>query len=247
MSGSDPVKLVNPPVDSPAEHLACDEALLLLAEAGKVGECLRIYEFPTPTVVMGIQDHYRQAARVRECRQDAIPLLRRRSGGGTVLLAPGCLTYSAVLRKDKKRMRSVRQSYHRILNPIANALNSHNTAVELKGISDLSWGNRKVGGSAQQRKSNHILHHGTLLYDLDPRLLTRYLGKHARPPEYRRGRSHREFVTNLPLNQNELTEALLRAFNAENTPASYPAETLERRINTLTETRYSNDEWIQRR
>src|SRR5579872_3053741 len=80
-----------------ADDLALDEALLLRAEAGEGGEVLRFWERPRPAVVLGagcrLADEVNEAA----CRADGVPVLRRASGGGTVLLGPGCLLYTLVL------------------------------------------------------------------------------------------------------------------------------------------------------
>ena len=75
---------------TPAENLALDEALLLEAEAGRGEELLRVWEWPTFAVVLG--SGCRLGAEVNEaaCRSDHVPILRRASGGGTVLLGAGC-------------------------------------------------------------------------------------------------------------------------------------------------------------
>ena len=87
-----------------------------------------------------------------------MPLARRSSGGGTVLLGPGCLLYSLVLRYDRAaELRDIRKSYHWILGHVTEAL----PGVTVAGPSDLAVGGRKIGGSAQQRKRDHLLHHGS--------------------------------------------------------------------------------------
>src|SRR3954468_12013566 len=106
-----------------AENLARDEALLLEAEAGRGREALRVWEWPSPAVVLGaggrIADDVDEAA----CGRDGVPLARRASGGGTVLLGPGCLLYSLVLRYDRAaELRDIRKSYGWILGKVVAAL-----------------------------------------------------------------------------------------------------------------------------
>src|SRR5436190_16951633 len=86
---------------SPADNLALDEALLLEAEAGDAGEVLRCWEWPTPAVVLGAAGILSQDVDESACQRDGVPILRRASGGGTVLLGPGCLLFSLVLAYER--------------------------------------------------------------------------------------------------------------------------------------------------
>ena len=50
------------------------------------------------------------------CRADGVPVLRRASGGGTVLLGPGCLCFSLVLRYDRAPgLEDITVSYRHVL------------------------------------------------------------------------------------------------------------------------------------
>jgi lipoate-protein ligase A len=63
---------------------------------------------------------------------------------------------------------------------------------------------RKVSGNAQRRTQSAILHHGTILYDFDPARAERVLKPPHREPRYRAGRSHAEFLGNVPLSAGEI-------------------------------------------
>ena len=80
-----------------ADNLALDEALLLEAEAGRGGEVLRVWEWPQPAVILGSGSRLAEDVDETACHTDGVPILRRSSGGGTVLLGTGCLCYSLVL------------------------------------------------------------------------------------------------------------------------------------------------------
>ena len=67
----------------------------------------------------------------------------------------------------------------------------------MRGISDVVVGDRKISGNAQARRWGGVLLHGTLLRDLDLALVEACLRHPPREPEYRRGRSHRDFLTTL--------------------------------------------------
>ena len=98
-----------------AENLALDEARLEEAEAGvrwraasrdspifvdtKIGtvpaETLRIWEPQEPMVVVGRSSRVEAEVRLAACRELAIPVLRRSSGGA-------CFVRSAALRKSRR-------------------------------------------------------------------------------------------------------------------------------------------------
>src|SRR4051812_48986457 len=82
------------------QNLALDEALLLDAEADGP-EVLRLWHWPTHAVVLGAAGRIADDIDVEACQTDGVPIARRSSGGGTVLLGGGCLVYSLVLRFDR--------------------------------------------------------------------------------------------------------------------------------------------------
>src|SRR5215472_19384264 len=83
---------------SPEENLACDEALLDLCDDGHEDELLRFWEPPRYFVVVGYANHATTEVHLPFCNQNTIPVLRRCTGGGTVLQGPGVLNYTLVLR-----------------------------------------------------------------------------------------------------------------------------------------------------
>jgi lipoate-protein ligase A len=229
---------------SAAENLALDEALLLEAEAGRGGEVLRLWEWAHYAVVLGagcvLADDVDEAA----CRADGVPVLRRASGGGTVLLGPGCLCYGLVLSYERgPALREITPSYVYILGRVGEALAGLLPDIEQAGTSDLTDGGLKFSGNAQQRKRHHLLHHGTLLYDFDLSRIGLYLRMPARQPEYRGRREHAAFVRNLPAEVAELKGRLREGWRADEAMGDWPREAVRR----LTAEKYTQLTWIQRR
>jgi lipoate-protein ligase A len=227
-----------------AENLALDEALLLEAEAGRGGEVLRVWEWPAPAVVLGaggkVADDVDEAA----CAAAGVPLARRASGGGTVLLGPGCLLFSLVLRYDRApELDSITPSYRYILGRVIEALTPLLPGITFEGSSDLAVAGRKFSGNAQQRKRGHLLHHGTLLYGFDLAMIPRYLREPPRRPAYRGGRAHHEFVANLPATAAELCDRLREAWGARADPPVIP----EDQVRGAVEEKYSRADWVNRR
>jgi len=191
------------------EHLEAEWQLFQALEAGTTGHLCRTWETSRPVVVVGrntsIADHVIEGA----CFRDAVPVVRRFSGGGAVILGPGCVNYAlGVSLVSHPELLDVANSFRMILERIAGALNVPELAVA--GGTDLALDGRKVSGNAQRRGRRVLIHHGTLLYAFDSSLAARYLRDPLRQPAYRAGRRHTDFIGNLPLSRDAL-EARLQA------------------------------------
>jgi lipoate---protein ligase len=81
---------------TPAENLACDEALLDFFEEKGGDGALRFWEPDNHFVVVGYANRVDQEVNVGACEAAGIPIFRRCSGGGTVVQGPGCLNYSLI-------------------------------------------------------------------------------------------------------------------------------------------------------
>lgn len=226
----------------PAANLALDEALLLAAEDGGP-EVLRFWELPTLAVVLGSGGSVAIDVNVPACEADDIPILRRASGGGTVLLGPGCLCFSLVLSYGRAPgLDQIRLSNQIILDRLCAALAPVATANR-EGTSDLAVNGVKISGNAQQRKRTHLLHHGTLLCGFDCELIATYLHPPERQPDYRRNRSHTEFVANLPLIPSQAKQLIADKWQAQDEYEPLPVA----RVHELIEEKYSRTEWNRRR
>jgi lipoate-protein ligase A len=229
-------------LSDPAANLALDEALLLDAESGTGGEVLRIWEWPTPVVVLGsgckLMDNVNESA----CNTNSVPILRRSSGGGTVLWGRGCLLFTLVLSTERTpELSQIGASYRFILGRVAAALGL--PGIQQAGISDLAVGDRKFSGNAQQRKRTFLLHHGTLLYDFDVSLVARYLRPPPRQPEYREARAHDDFLSNLPLTAAVIKERLCAAWEGTENLLTWPQD----RARELCAEKYCAETWTRRR
>jgi len=229
-----------------AENLALDEALLLFAEAND-REVLRLWDWRQHAVVLGAGGRWAEEVHEEACQVAGVPILRRSSGGGAVLLGPGCLLFSLVLRFERDpALGDLHASYRFILGKFERGLAGKLNGVALpafQGTSDLAIGGRKISGNAQQRKRTHLLHHGTLLYAFDPAPLARFLKMPSRQPEYRRGRSHADFLTNVPFGVMELTEIIKDAWPTDGVLTDWPTELTKE----LVEKKYARAEWNRRR
>jgi lipoate-protein ligase A len=67
----------------------------------------------------------------------------------------------------------------------------------MKGISDITIGDRKILGSSMHRREKRLVYHAVLNISEDPGIFGKYLKHPAREPDYRLNRRHGEFVTSL--------------------------------------------------
>jgi lipoate-protein ligase A len=227
-----------------AANLALDEALLTEAEADRGDEVLRLWEWSAPAVVLGsggvLADDVEEPAALAA----GVPILRRSSGGGTVLWGPGSLLFSLVLPYDRDpALADLHASYAYILERIGAAVGGAAAGVRREGICDLTLHGRKFSGNAQQRKRRHLLHHGTLLYAFDLDAVGRYLKEPPRQPDYRAGRDHRDFLCNLPLDAAELKRRLRQVWRADEDATDWPRTEVDR----LRLEKYERSEWTRRR
>jgi lipoate---protein ligase len=229
--------------DDPAHNLACDEALLQLVESGQVkDEILRVWEPAQYFVVLGHANSIHAEVNFSACQEDRVTVLRRMSGGGTVLQGPGCFNYSLFLNATH-RFRTVKEGFRYVLErhkKIVQGLTGLEVALE--GISDLAIGARKFSGNAQYRKSRAVLIHGTFLLDFDLSLIGRYLPLPSKQPAYRQNRSHVEFLMELPVRSAELCERLQESWSARSALDKIPTD----RIEVLVRERYGRKEWSEK-
>lgn len=228
-----------------ARDLAIDEALLLDAEGRGAGPVLRVWE-PELAVVLGASGRTSEDVEVGRCRADGVPIARRSSGGGTVLVGPGALNVTVVLPADfAPGLDAVDASQRYVLERFAGAIRRRGPRVEVLGHGDLTIDGRKFAGSAQRRLRRHFLVHVSLLWGMSPETVARYLRPPKRQPAYREGRPHESFLTTAGLGRDELRAAVLDAWPPSADPpelATFP-EDLVRRL--VTE-KFADPAWIER-
>ena len=248
--------------DDPARNLALDEALLEAIDAaeseaeGDAGsgvagdeplETLRVWEMASHAVVLGRSSPVASEVNAAECQRFGVPVLRRCSGGATILAGPGCLMYTAVLSLRKRpHLVSIDAAHLFAMERLTAALRVLGIEAVHEGTCDLTVGGRKVSGNAMRVKRSAVLYHGTLLYGLDIELAARLLGSPQRQPDYRGGRPHEDFLGNLAASRGELLRAVRGVFDAELDWGLFPRrEAVSAAADRLLRQRYSQASWTE--
>ncbi len=237
---------------TPEENLALDEALLTAAESTGTAEVLRIWHPTSHFVVLGRGSKATEEVDLEFCRSAGIPLLRRTSGGASILTGPGCLMYAVVVSTaGPAAVDSIDATHARALRPLAAQLSRAERRVRRAGISDLviepaeaatlsAW--QKISGNSLRRKRTHILYHGTILFDFDLLLLDRCLKTPPRMPAYREQRDHQQFVTNLDLPEFDVRQAIQNSWPIDGLYTSWPQSATA----ALAAEKYASPDWTLR-
>jgi lipoate-protein ligase A len=147
-----------------------------------------------PTIVLGISGKPDELVQIDAAASRNVPLVRRFSGGGTVITDENTLFVTLIgnhaflpVQPFPARIMGWTEQLYRPL------FGDHPFRLR---DNDYCLGDRKVGGNAQSLTKNRWLHHTTFLWDYDPHLMD-LLTLPKRVPPYRQGRSHKEFLTTL--------------------------------------------------
>ena len=149
-------------------------------------------------VVLGISGKPERMLHVDAARRSGLPVIRRFSGGGTVVTDADTLFASFIVAEGA--LPDVEPYPDPMLNWSARVYDDAlrrcgSDGFELRA-NDYCVGDMKFGGNAQSISGKRWLHHTSLLWDYDPARMA-LLQSPPRQPEYRQNRSHEKFVQGL--------------------------------------------------
>ena len=128
--------------------------------------------------------------------KDNITVMKRRTGGQTVMLTPNNLIISAVITDESiMKPKDVFNNFNDIIMGVIQK--DHNVKFSTRGISDIALGDKKIMGSSMYRGKGKLFYHAVLNYNEPPSTFQKYLKHPSIEPDYRKGRMHDEFVTTL--------------------------------------------------
>ncbi|GBF49823.1 biotin/lipoate A/B protein ligase family protein [Leptospira ryugenii] len=208
-------------IRSPYYNLAVEEAISLQLNQFGITAGIRVWRNPS-TLVLGLSENPNQTikedviqrfldwrSKISNLPKHMIPNLtyiaRRASGGGTVFQnQKGNINYSIYVNLNQRpELYAVKESYQILLSLVTTALAKQNIFASMEGKSDIVLQTesklKKISGNAQFRKKNCIVQHGTLI--LKEELIEDVMDLMPHPPEepeYRKRRSHKDFLTALP-------------------------------------------------
>jgi lipoate---protein ligase len=146
------------------------------------------------SIVMGLSGDPHTHLHLDRVRSDSIPIIKRYSGGGTVVIDENTLFISMIFSKDCGPVSLFPEPIMKWCARI------YKNAWKLSGFSlidnDYAIHDRKCGGNALYIRKDRWLHHTSFLWDYCDRNMD-YLLLPPKQPSYRKGRSHTDFLCRL--------------------------------------------------
>lgn len=156
-------------------NMAIEEAVMRAVGAGQSLPTLRLWQNHNAVIIGNFQDASEEA-NLEVCRQLGTAVVRRISGGGAVYHDRGNLNYALSVPLAHRLVPSdVLASYRFFCQGLIDALVGMGLRAEYVPINDIVVQGRKVSGTAQARRWDAVLHHGTLLLTLDVETMARVL------------------------------------------------------------------------
>ena len=201
----------------------------LLRSPGAGNWCLLNDGTPDRSVVLGISGKPHQLVDVRRALDDGVRVIKRFSGGGTVIVDRD--TQFVTLVMNAAAVPDLVLFPRQIMEWTGTLYGGrpHGVFADMPGWqlreNDYVIGERKVGGNAQSISKDRWLHHTSFLWDFREETM-KYLTNPAKQPRYRANRSHSDFLAPLKTympDRNALAtriEAALEGMGLEVAPAS---------------------------
>ncbi|CAM9402569.1 unnamed protein product [Discosporangium mesarthrocarpum] len=154
-----------------------------------------------PTIVLGISGKPKKMCNLELVHRDEVPLVKRFSGGGTVVVDHNTVFSTLIMNQDevkecKPYPRDIMEWSKTIYGPAFKSLAPRpGTELGLRE-NDYVFGDLKFGGNAQAITRGRWLHHTSFLWGFDATNML-YLQLPEKRPVYRGDRDHNAFLTPL--------------------------------------------------
>lgn len=152
----------------PATNIATDSWLLYNLKPDK--PIFSLWR-DAPSVIVGRNQNTFAEVNQAFIDEKGIDVVRRMSGGGAVYHDLGniCFTFFVPLPD------SGQVNFKQFVQPMYDALRSLGIEAEISGRNDLIVEGKKISGNAQRYANGYLMHHGTLLWDVDVDTMVRVL------------------------------------------------------------------------
>jgi lipoate-protein ligase A len=245
-------RLIDGDPQSPPMHLALDEVLARRVGAGERPPTLRFWHWAAPAVVMGRFQSVKNEVDEEAASEYEVRIVRRMTGGGAMFVEPdNAITYSIYAPLELVAGMSSVDSYALLDYWVIEALRSLGIDAWYEPINDIASSDGKIGGAAQARNLDAVLHHVTMSYEMDAAKMLKVLrigqekvsDKAIQSVEKRVGPLHQQ--TNLP--REAIIERMIATFAERNTAQDLAEDRLSpeelAEAEELERTKYGSREW----
>ncbi|MBA2278025.1 MAG: lipoate--protein ligase family protein [Chloroflexia bacterium] len=169
-------QLIPPEPTPPLLNMALDEVLTLRVGRGERPPTIRFWGWSDSCVVLGRFQSVRNEVDEEAMRANGVQLVRRISGGGAKFIEPeGAITYSIFAPEAMVAGMTFAESYAFFDAWVIDALRELGVDAWYAPLNDITSTGGKVGGAAQARRGDAVLHHTTMAYQMNIDLLTKVL------------------------------------------------------------------------
>ncbi len=155
------MKYIQTDFSIPYYNMALEE--YLLTNEKFAGEEFLFFYIHSPSVIIGSHQNAYAEVNLKYVRENSVIVSRRLSGGGAVYHDSGNLNFSFILNKGNNEL----VDFKKHTAPVVEALCGLGLDVGLSGRNDILLDGRKISGNAEYVSKNKLLHHGTLLFDVN--------------------------------------------------------------------------------
>ncbi len=189
--------------------------------------------------MVGFSGKINELVHVDKAKMDDVPVIRRYTGGGTVIVDSSTAFASFVMNANdadtKPYPREIMTWSADIYNPVFNDKKQNsggdgNILFSLKENDYVFYDDKKIGGNAQTLIKDRWVHHTSFLWDFDPSNMG-YLQMPLKRPEYRRGRPHTDFLCTIKEHSNlksidEFSDRVVESLSAQYDVTEIPYDTM---------------------
>ncbi len=201
-----------------------------------------------PSVIIGRNQNTIEEINSKFIKENNINVVRRMSGGGAVYHDLGNLNYTFIVNSDQ----DVISNFKKFTQPVVSTLAKLGVKAEFSGRNDITIEGKKFSGNAQHYAKGRLLHHGTILFNSDLRVVQEALNVKIDKLQSKGVKSVRSRVTNVfpflkeKITVDEFKDTLLRfILNDDNYKEKEYVLTGSdlTAINALIENKYATWEW----
>lgn len=160
------MRLIDSGLCTPQESIARETTIFRARQLGLVPDTLHLYRRDRPTVSIGHFQSAEECLDIKQVKQRNLSMIRRMSGGSCIYTDENQMIYSVFISTDKLP-KTRKEIFPFICNGLVQSLSDMGIMAEYKPINDVLVNGKKISGSAQIRKKNIIMQHGTLIMKLD--------------------------------------------------------------------------------
>ncbi|MCF7927006.1 MAG: lipoate--protein ligase family protein [Candidatus Izimaplasma sp.] len=128
------------------------------------------------SVIIGRNQSPYNEVNLKYAHENNIPLIRRCSGGGAVYHDLGNINFTHITKHTKKYL----NNYAYFLTPIISVLNNLGINAKFVEKSHVYVEDKKISGNAQSFYKDKMIHHGTILYNIDTENAKNVLSRNRR-------------------------------------------------------------------